>query len=87
MPEPIRCLRCQGDMEAGYIPDASYNTIILSSWVEGVPEIGRGWLASLRSGWLGKPLDGRQLASKSRLPIVSYRCSSCGMLENYAPSD
>jgi hypothetical protein len=25
--EPAKCLRCQGDLKVGFIPDASYNAI------------------------------------------------------------
>lgn len=86
MSEPTKCLRCQGNLQKGYVLDASWNAFFPSSWVEGVPEfISGGWLI-LTSRWFGKPLDQRRLMSKSRLSIVSYRCTTCGVLESYAPS-
>jgi hypothetical protein len=84
MSEPTKCLRCQGSLVVGYIPDASYTTIFASSWIEGAPEFRSGWLSRGR-GWLGKPLDQKRFMSKSRLTVITYRCTSCGMLESYAP--
>jgi hypothetical protein len=86
MPEPTKCLRCQGSLVEGYVPDASYASIFVPSWIEGAPEYASGWLSRARSGWLGKALDPKRLMSKTRLTIVTYRCTSCGMLESYAPS-
>lgn len=87
MSEPTKCLRCQGDLKTGFIQDVSQNAIFLSSWVEGSPEIRSGWLAAMLGGdWMGKPLDSKSVMGRRRLPIVAYRCTSCGMLEMYAPN-
>jgi hypothetical protein len=86
MSEPPKCRRCQGGMKAGYIPDASYNAVFVSQWVEGIPQTESGWLAALRKGWFGPPLSSSNLKGKSPLAIVTYRCTSCGLLESYAPS-
>jgi hypothetical protein len=72
-------------MKTGYIPDASYNAVFAPSWVEGVPEYQSGWRAALRWGWFGKPLDLSRVRTGERHGIVTYRCTSCGMLESYAP--
>jgi hypothetical protein len=45
-------------------------TLSASSWIEGEPE---------KSFWSGMKTKG-----KRRLAIVSYRCTKCGFLENYA---
>jgi hypothetical protein len=85
--EPAKCLRCQGDLKAGFIPDASYNAIFLTSWVEGTPEIKTGWLVALRGADLvGKVLNFKNLMNRPKHPIVAYRCTACGMLELHAPS-
>jgi hypothetical protein len=85
--EPTKCLRCQGDLKVGFIPDAAYNAIFLTSWVEGTPEIRSGWLTTLRGAYLvGKVLNFKNLMDRTKHPIVAYRCTSCGMLELYAPS-
>jgi predicted nucleic-acid-binding Zn-ribbon protein len=42
------------------------------TWVEGTPE---------RSIWTGIKLKGRE-----RIPVTTFRCTSCGYLESYATS-
>jgi hypothetical protein len=84
MSEPTKCLRCHGNLEAGYIPNGVYNLVFPSSWVKGVPELRSSWRT--RGGWFGDSLDQKRLMSKSRFRIVTYRCTSCGMLESYAPN-
>jgi hypothetical protein len=85
MSEPTKCLRCQGDLKAGFIPDGSYNSVFLSSWVEGTPEISTGSRATaIGGGWMGQIVDAKNLINRPKLPIIAYRCTSCGMLEIYA---
>jgi hypothetical protein len=80
--EPTKCLRCQGDLKAGFIPDASHSAIFLLSWIEGAPGMRSGWLsAMLGGGWMGKALDIKNFTGRQKLPIVAYRCTSCGTLE------
>ncbi|GAA0284009.1 hypothetical protein GCM10009127_26800 [Alteraurantiacibacter aestuarii] len=43
---------------------------VVGNWVEGILE---------RSIWTGYKTKG-----KSLLPITTYRCGKCGLLENYA---
>jgi hypothetical protein len=56
-------------MEQGYIIDEGYGTRHLSGWSRGVP------LSSLFMGLKLPP---------EKLPIGTFRCSSCGYLESYA---
>ena len=67
-----QCLRCGGTLIEGFIVDqAQGGAATVPSWVEGAPE---------RSVWTGVKLGG-----KSQLDVASWRCRSCGLLENYAP--
>ena len=57
-------------MNSGFVPDRSYASILLSHWCEGVPE--KGFLGNVK------------LAGLTMMPLVAYRCSSCGLVEFYA---
>ena len=64
------CPKCQGAMSEGFILDHNHSARAVGRWVEGAPE---------KSFWLGIRLRG-----KTQLPIVTWRCGSCGFLESYA---
>lgn len=64
------CPKCEGAMEAGFIPDVSYGAVLRTAWLEGVPE--KGLLGSLK------------MRGKRRIEITTLRCTSCGYLESYA---
>lgn len=67
------CLRCDGRMVEGFIPDRGSESIPdTQKWVAGSPE--RSFFSSLK-------LKGRDV-----LVVVTYRCSRCGWLESYAPA-
>lgn len=69
----LKCPKCQGDMEPGYILDvqgSASNTKDAAEWIQGPPQ---------RSFWTGVVLRGR-----TRSPIQAYHCKSCGYLELYA---
>ena len=66
----ISCLRCQSAMQLGFIIDGHQNGFAQEAWSPGEPQ---------KSFWLGLKLDRDQM-----LPVVSYRCLSCGYLESYA---
>lgn len=51
--------------------DANYRAV--GEWVEGMPE---------RSFWSGLKVAGRE-----RIPVVTYRCRNCGILQSYALTD
>lgn len=67
----IRCAKCAGIMEEGFVPDRGHFEIVQPArWVEGKPE---------KSFWTGtKTVDKREAS------ISAYRCTSCGYLEFYA---
>lgn len=64
------CPKCEGRMEAGFIPDRTYGDVVVSNWVEGPPE---------RRRW-----SGIRLKDKRQFPITTWRCRACGFLECYA---
>ena len=66
----MSCPKCNGDMEAGFVPDFSYGSVFCSSWVEGDAE----------KGWLG----GVKTKNRTKIAITTYRCTNCGFLESYA---
>lgn len=72
MPATSRtCPKCQSRMVEGFVVDTTYGGRTVSSWVEGAPK---------RSIWVGVLLEGRK-----PIEIATYRCTSCGFLESYAP--
>ncbi|HYD52189.1 MAG TPA: PF20097 family protein [Gemmatimonadaceae bacterium] len=67
----LRCPRCDGTMEAGFVLDAAhYNQPTTQKWVEGPPE---------RSFWSGLKTKDRDMFA-----VTTYRCDGCGLLESYA---
>lgn len=73
MPESaLRCPRCTGSMEKGYVADLTYGATLQSAWTPGEP-VPRRILGGI------KHEDGRDV------PIVTFRCQRCGYLESYAP--
>ncbi|WP_326525708.1 hypothetical protein [Sphingomonas sp.] len=67
----IACLRCGGRLEEGYVIDEGYGSRTPSTWIEGAPE---------KSFWAGLKTGDRR-----KLPIDTWRCTRCGLLEQYAP--
>ena len=57
-------------MEQGFVLDYTYGARGVSHWAPGAP---------LKSIWVGT-----KLPDEKRIPIGTYRCSSCGYLECYA---
>jgi hypothetical protein len=58
-------------MQPGYLLErGDRNRLGATHWVEGAPE---------RSFWKGLSVKSRRV-----LPVVSFRCESCGYLESYA---
>lgn len=58
-------------MEEGFIPDVGdHNAPTVPNWIEGAP---------VRSFW-----QGLNLANRNRLPITTYRCPQCGLLQSFA---
>ena len=71
MPADLKCLRCGGPMEQGFVADkAHYSVPETQTWVEGAPE---------RTFWSGLKMKNRQV-----LVVMTFRCEQCGYLESYA---
>jgi len=64
------CVKCGAPMEEGFILDNAHGARLQSEWIEGPPE---------RSRWTGL-----RLKDKEHIPVVTFRCLSCGYLESYA---
>ena len=64
------CPKCQTSMTEGFVIDNTHGRREVSSWVEGAP---------VRSMWFGVKLGGQ-----TPIEIATWRCGSCGFLENYA---
>ena len=66
----MKCSKCNGKLENGFIPDYGFmNEIAQSQWIEGTPE----------KGWTGITQKGKKI-----LIIDTFRCVECGYLEFYA---
>jgi Domain of unknown function (DUF6487) len=72
MSEPT-CPTCRVAMEVGFVVDYAHaNSPTVAKWTAGAPE---------KSFWFGLKLRG-----KERVPIVTYRCPKCALLQLYAPA-
>jgi hypothetical protein len=68
--ELMRCTECGTEMEAGYIPDLTYGTVLPQKWANGAPKY--QWLAGIR------------FDKDNCRAVDTYRCKSCGLLKSYA---
>jgi hypothetical protein len=57
-------------MIEGWVLDQAHGARAVSSWVEGEPQ---------KSIWVGVKLEG-----KTPIEIATWRCKSCGFLEQFA---
>jgi hypothetical protein len=64
------CPKCQGTIESGFIPDASYGAVLICNWTEGEPV--KNFLGSLK------------IKGKRQIPLTANRCTRCGFVELYA---
>jgi hypothetical protein len=64
------CLRCSTQMEIGVTIDNTHGANLQPKWTDGIPEI--------------RFFTGLVLKGKTKHPISTYRCPSCGYLESYA---
>lgn len=65
------CHRCSRTMEEGFTIDSGdYDSPRIAAWHPGTPD--RRW-------W------GLKVAKAKKRPLVSWRCTGCGLLETYAP--
>ena len=63
------CLRCQGEMDQGYMLDRTDNARYSGHWVEGTPT--RRFLGGIKAA--------------PSFPVLAYRCKQCYTLELVAP--
>lgn len=66
----FKCLRCQGEMERGFLLERESVAPTPLNWVEDGPEYR---FLSLKT------------AGKRTYEVIAYRCLACGYLELYAP--
>ncbi|MBX3378341.1 MAG: hypothetical protein KF678_15200 [Phycisphaeraceae bacterium] len=65
------CPKCHGLMEEGFILDGTHGpSNRVSLWVRGLAE--KGFFRGVKT-W-----------KKTKIPVTTYRCQSCGFLESYA---
>lgn len=78
MTDDLRCLRCKGDMEQGFMPEYAHPTLLVTRWYLGAPKEAEIKLLGMKvAEWLDvKEADMRL--------VVTYRCVSCGYLESFA---
>lgn len=57
-------------MEPGFLLDHGHGAVFPTAWVAGAAE----W-----SRWRGTKVKG-----KEKLPVTTFRCTSCGRLESFA---
>ncbi len=67
-----RCPKCSTAMETGFLIDSSHKAVRVAHWAAGEPTY-----------WF---LDILRMKGRRRLPVESWRCSRCGLLESYAPT-
>ena len=67
-----KCIRCDGQLEKGFLLDRGESNITAQSqWAGGEPNQSMFRFSAVRSG-------------NKTLPVVTYRCVSCGRLESFA---
>lgn len=77
------CPKCSGEFEKGFTLDEAYGRTGFSHWARGEPH---------KSFWKGgvkipRKHDTFWTGKFDVLGIVTFRCTSCGFLEQYAPAD
>jgi len=66
----VKCMRCQSEMEAGFVADITQAGYLQQKWYRGRPE---------PSFWTGLKVDKEHAAA-----VTTLRCPQCGYLESYA---
>lgn len=67
-----RCLRCEGPLEKGFMIEKGHMDVTAqSTWTSGEPNTSFWRMSALPPG--SKPV-----------PVVTYRCRTCGRLESFA---
>lgn len=71
LPRTPDCPRCRGRMTAGFMIDRMHGGCAIATWSDGWPR---------KLGWN----DTVQTNFERSIPVITFRCTSCGLLENYA---
>jgi hypothetical protein len=66
-----KCISCGKAVEEGFLQDHGHGANYSTAWIGGPPE---------KSLWGGLKLRGRR-----RLRVLALRCTSCGLVQLYAP--
>jgi hypothetical protein len=67
----MKCIKCNASMEQGYVMDKDdHGSVRQSRWLEGPFEA---------SFW-----GGAKTGDRACYAVISYRCTKCGFLEQYA---
>lgn len=66
----LKCLRCQGEMEKGFLPEHVSIGSLPLRWFKGEPQV--------------KVLFPLTMTGKDACIVTAYRCQACGYLELYA---
>ena len=72
--KPEKCRRCDGELEIGFIVDHMLGSRLQLSWGKGKPA------RSMMSGVVSP-------SGLDPVPITTYRCKECGLLESYVFED
>jgi hypothetical protein len=70
MTASLKCPKCSGPMEQGFVLDNTHGGLLVSQWAKGAPLKLSFWMGAKRPD--------------TQLPVGTFRCSSCGYLESYA---
>jgi hypothetical protein len=67
-----RCIRCDGELENGFILDkGDGGSTSQALWASGDPNTSFRQMSAVKPG-------------NKTLPVITYRCKSCGRLESFA---
>jgi len=82
--EELTCRRCDSKLEPGWLLEnvtlgRKHSTYFVEPtiWIEGEAE-------PFRDQWGGVEGEGYNIAQRTVLQTIAYRCSGCGLLELYA---
>lgn len=79
MTSSLTCRDCGERLVLGFIPDASYATVLQSQWHPGTPE-DKQFLGFKPPTVLGKSVPAIAHDPTQMLPVTAYRCPECGVL-------
>ena len=77
MPTEPSCPNCRLAMEEGFLPDASYGSILETHWHPGLAN---------KTSFLGMP-TGTKIDRSAMRVVQTFRCPQCGLLQSYATDD